>query len=812
MSDIFGRLSTLVARAPWRWTLLILLSLAPALYLTGLLPLEGSFTALLPEKDRAVLDLRAGIARTGGSAYTVVAVGAADRPAAERYADALAAELRKNPDIRFVESRRELAFLRERALYYLSAERLQKIVDDLADEIDQRTVSTAGLGIDLSDTSSTATATASTPLIDLDSTIDEELAKADISTDPYSVGKDGKYLYVFVALRGNAGDLSQARVIQAAVERTAAEVRDSGPHPKDLELRFAGSLRVRLEDEAYLKSDLARASSLGFFAVVGLLVIYTRRARTLVLVSIPLIAGISWTFAFAWIAVGRLNIISGFLATILSGLGVEFSIHLLLRYIEARRRGEGIDEAQATSMRTTGRSLVGSGLTNAGAFFVVSFAGFEGFSEFGLIAGVGMILTLLLTLVAFPAINLALEKWRPMKIKPLPPATEDGLHVPRPLRTAILLAMPLMVVVSVYFMAQGEPKFRTNWREIKGESEASDFGDYITTSLGASLTQSAILVDDRAHIPEVVKILDAHVERRKAAGLPTGITSHLSVDDLVPPGQASKVETIGELAKQIGRIKPERLDETQRAQLAKALSLASAEPFLLEQVPPSLKQRLLTEDGRGTLVLLRTKYQFYESSELIAWAQELDELSEALHAAQLTAPIISENWIAGRIFQIITKDGPFILGATILVVFLVILADFRKLSHAALVMGALLCGISSVAGAMALLGMELNFMNVAVLPIVVGVSIDNAVHIYHRYLEEGPASIPLVLRHTVAATTLSSATNLMGFGAMIVAHHGGLRSVAELAILGVGLTFFSTSVFFPLALEWWGQRRERGHA
>ena len=114
---------------------------------------------------------------------------------------------------------------------------------------------------------------------------------------------------------------------------------------------------------------------------------------------------------------------------------------------------------------------------------------------------------------------------------------------------------------------------------------------------------------------------------------------------------------------------------------------------------------------------------------------------------------------------------------------------------------------SSVAGAMALLGMELNFMNVAVLPIVVGVSIDNAVHIYHRYLEEGPASIPLVLRHTVAATTLSSATNLMGFGAMIVAHHGGLRSVAELAILGVGLTFFSTSVFFPLALEWWGERR-----
>jgi uncharacterized membrane protein YgaE (UPF0421/DUF939 family) len=36
---------------------------------------------------------------------------------------------------------------------------------------------------------------------------------------------------------------------------------------------------------------------------------------------------------------------------------------------------------------------------------------------------------------------------------------------------------------------------------------------------------------------------------------------------------------------------------------------------------------------------------------------------------------------------------------------------------------------------------------------------------------------------------------------MIVAHHAGLRSVATLAFIGIGLTFLSTSVFFPLALE-----------
>jgi predicted RND superfamily exporter protein len=204
-------------------------------------------------------------------------------------------------------------------------------------------------------------------------------------------------------------------------------------------------------------------------------------------------------------------------------------------------------------------------------------------------------------------------------------------------------------------------------------------------------------------------------------------------------------------------------------QLARAKQLAAAQPFDLAQLPRSLTQRLLTQDGRGSLITLRTDYLFYESSEVTAWAQELTQLREQLTAAGVDAPIISENWIAGTVFQVIIGDGPFILLATILVVFLVVLLDFRSLRHASWVMGSLLLGQLAIAGAMGLLGVELNFINAAVLPIIVGVSIDNAVHIYHRYLEEGPASIPLVLRHTASATTLSSATNLMGFGAMIVA-------------------------------------------
>lgn len=802
MERLLARLATLTRTSPWLVVFALVASLAPTAWLASHLGLESSFTELLPRTYPSVRDLDAGIERTGGSAFAVVAIDARDRPRAEALADALARALPAEDYVRYVQARLDLEFVRDRALLYLSTDELERLVDEVATEIDRRTVDGAGLGLGLD---APGTATTSSSALDVDARLMREASARGLPSTPYTVGDDGRYLYVFVALRGDTGNLGWAGRTQAALEARTTALRDT--IAPGLEVRYSGSLVIRLEDNGFLVSDLARASTLGFFGVVTLLVLYTRRLRTLLLLSVPLLVGITWTFAFAWLAVGRLNIISGFLASILSGLGIEFGIHLLLRYLEERSAGLGLEDAHDVALARTGRSLVGSALTNAAAFGVVSFAGFQGFSEFGVIAAVGMVLTLAATLVGFPALNRALERWRPMRVAPADAArAARGIHVPKPLRAAILVALPVFAAYSIVALAEGKVRFRTNWREIKGESPASDFDDYIIRSLGGSFTQSLILVDDLAAVPRVVEVLRTHRARRAERGLPQGITGHFSVADLVPADQPTKRPYLAELAKQLDRVRPERLDDAGRAQLARARTLTEAQPFDVDALPRSLVQRLLTRDGEGTLVTLKTDYLFYESSELVAWADELGELRAELSAAGLDAPIISENWIAGTVFQVIIGDGPFILLATILVVFVVVLLDFRDFVHALRVMGALLLGQLAIAGGMGLVGVELNFINAAVLPIVVGVSIDNAMHIYHRYLEEGPRSIPLVLRHTASATTLSSATNLMGFGAMIVAHHAGLRSVAELAMTGVALTFFSTSVWFPLALEWWGER------
>lgn len=785
-----------------------LLSLLPSLFLAERLEFESSLTALLPEDYQAVKDLRAGEERTGGVAHAVIAIGAQDRPVAERYADALGLALETLEEVRFVEARLDTDFIERHQLLYAGTDTLDELLEELTDEIDARKVEGAGLGLGLERPDEGLD-------FDLRARFREAAKALGLPAEPYRYGKDGRYLYVFVAVTGDAGDLGNARVVQAKLEETARRVRDQGSFPPELELRFTGSVVVRLEDNDNMTRDLGRASVLAFLAVVLLLVAYTRRVRTLVVLSVPLVVGLAFTLAFAELTFGRLNIISGFLISILSGLGIEFGIHLLLRHTEERRRGLAAEAAQHEAMQTTGRSLLGSAGTNAGAFFVVSLAGFQGFSEFGLIAGVGLLVTALVTLLVFPAVNLSLERIWPMKVLPLEPPTSSGRgrrRLPRGLRFLILVGMPAFALFSVLALLQGEVRFRTNWREIKGVSPASEFEDYVSESLGSTFTQTMIFVADDQDLPKVARVVDEVSKRRVEGGQPSGISGTFSLADLVPAEQTAKLTRIAALEKQLLRVDAARLEPADREKLEHALSLTKAQAFGPEALPVTLTQRFRTTNGEGSLLIVRSSYRFYESAEVAEWAEEMSALHEALRESGLAAPIVSENWIAGTVFQIIYQDGPFILGGTLLIVFLVVLLDLRRLHQALVVLASLLLGFVSIAGGMALFDMELNFINSAVLPLVVGVSIDNSLHIFHRFRRDGPDAITRGMRFTVSATTLSSAANLMGFGSMIIAHHRGLRSVAELAILGIGLTYLSTSVFLPLALEAWTEWRRRPQA
>jgi predicted RND superfamily exporter protein len=58
-------------------------------------------------------------------------------------------------------------------------------------------------------------------------------------------------------------------------------------------------------------------------------------------------------------------------------------------------------------------------------------------------------------------------------------------------------------------------------------------------------------------------------------------------------------------------------------------------------------------------------------------------------------------------------------------------------------------------GIMPLIGMQFNLVNVAIVPLILGIGIDNGVHILHRYRMEKTRRVHFAVEHTGKAILLS---------------------------------------------------------
>ena len=57
-----------------------------------------------------------------------------------------------------------------------------------------------------------------------------------------------------------------------------------------------------------------------------------------------------------------------------------------------------------------------------------------------------------------------------------------------------------------------------------------------------------------------------------------------------------------------------------------------------------------------------------------------------------------------------------------------------------------------------------------------------------------------MVRTTGVAAVVATLSNAAGYGALLTARHPGLKSIGELALLGVACAFLGTTVLFPAVL------------
>ncbi|CAM3733798.1 RND family transporter [Corallococcus soli] len=801
-----GFIRTVMSR-PWQVLLAVALVTVGAGLIASRLEFRGSFVELLPEGAPEVRDLTRVSEKAGGDGYLVLMAKGATPEALKRYAAELQARLEALPEVRYVEHRYDVAFFRRHALLLLPTEKVAALRQDLQARVRYEKERASPLFVDLG-------AEEAPPTF-------EEIARKhtpDTAMPEMLASRDGSEVYLMIKPSGTAGDLDFARrFVATALETGRALAAASYP---GVTLEATGNFQNRIEEDAVMRRDLSNAGLLSALIAVGLILLATRRVSALAVVGMPVVVGLVLTFAFAQGAIGHLNIVTGFLVAILIGLGIEYGVHLAMRYWEERER-HGVREALTAAVRGTFGGALTSAFTNAAAFFVLMLAQFHAFQQFGLLAGLGVLMAVLSAYAVGPSLLAIAERIRPFRKEPAQggvPQAQEALVSPTPAApaapekpwrrwpTGLITAIALLVVGFAAYSVRVAPHlgFETNLRNLKGDSPASRLDDHITEQIGAPLNPAILAVDSLEQVREV----EAVIARVKAEnGANSVFLRTASLGDLVPSDTAGHAAELGLIRALLDGLPASSQAD---ARVKDFRALVDAKPYGLEQVPVEARRRFEAVGGQGLFLLLFPSVSNYDTQDLNRWAAQLDQVVAGAKQKGIDLAVLDSNRIAARIFTLVQADGPFILWAAAAVVFAVIFISLRSFKKALLVAGPLFLGMTCLAGGMYLFDVQLNFINAVVLPNLLAIAVDNSVHLYHRYEEEGPGSLGRVVRNTGFAAVIATLSNAAGYGALLVANHQGLRSIGQIALLGVVSTFLGTTVFFPAMLallERWRGRR-----
>ena len=791
------RFARAVARRPGRALLLALALAGVGAALTTTLELQSSYTALLPEGATVVRELQQARRLAGGSAELVIAIGGEDEKQRLDFGRRLAKRLQRSPAVQWAQAELPSEFFSERRLWLLPAGDLRKLRDGVATAVRQQKARANPLYVDLEDDEDEADR-AQDPLAGLRA-LEREHA-GDAAPPRTLTSRDGRYLFVVVKPLASAAEIAEGRQTLAAIQRTVEQTR--GP-ADTMPVRYAGSLLANQLENARMSRDLSLASVIALVLGVALITLLTRRLSATLVVGVPLCAGLLVTLGAATLMVGHLNLVSGFLVAALVGLGIDFGIHLYLRFLDELRCApvSSFDEQKRAAMERAISATLGacltSALTTAVAFLALVASSFRGFSEFGLIAGVGVLLTLGVTFLLLPPAAIYLTRRPPGRGARRP---DRARPLARPVAWAMLACGLGFVLLSGARL--GELRFHNNFRHLKGEAPELAFTEYVERELGGSLSPAVIMVDGLQHARTLERLAARRAEQqRRSQGSPV-VGRTLSLASMVPTDVAQKRPLLADLARQLRDLLAKNQVQGEDAKkLRRLLALAGTRPWTEEQVPEAFRRRLVAVDGSKHFVLAWPAGQLYEDRQILRWAGELEALSGALAQAGVSTLVLDENRIAARVLALIRAEGPRVLLLSAIAVLLVLLLDFRRLDRVALVGCSVACGLVAMMGVMVLFDLSLNLFNVVVLPSVLGIGIDNAVHIQHAYNRSGPGSVPRVVATTGRAALLASVTTAVGFGAAIIAHHAGVRQMGILALVGIGCTFVASTVLFPALLR-----------
>ena len=225
-----------------------------------------------------------------------------------------------------------------------------------------------------------------------------------------------------------------------------------------------------------------------------------------------------------------------------------------------------------------------------------------------------------------------------------------------------------------------------------------------------------------------------------------------------------------------------------------ALKMATTENIKFKDLPLSILDRYTNRNRTQFLMTIFPSGNMWQDIDYLnRFTDDLDRVSEKVTGMP---PVMKE------LISVIGNDGKNAALLTILVVFMLLWLDFRKIKYAVIAMIPLVAGFVWMVGLMKLTGMQLTVVNVMGLPMIIGIGIDYGVHVVHRWRSEEKGKVNKIFASTGKAILLSALTTMLAFGSLIFSIWRGFGSLGGAMFIGVGACFLSTAIILSGIIGW----------
>jgi len=785
----------------------------------------------LPE----VKDVKRVIDMVGGAGYLIFAMRSDNPDQMKGVADDLAKVLEADKqNVRFISYKLPVEFIQTNMVLFVKTEDLAEVKKRVNAYLKDQLRRNNPFFVEIRKTEPVK--------LELDDIINKytRVAKKSI-LDDYNISDDKKMVLMLIKPMWDSNELGKTKeylenTLTPALQKYSREntrgvklVEDYDqtlPPAGTIEYGFTGSYKMSVDDSFAIERSLGPITLWAFGGIALVTLFFFRRFAPTLIVLSAMVLGTVITMGFTYLTFGTLNMVTSMLAGILMGFGVDYGIHFIFRTRLELGAGKPYDEALRDAIINAGRPALVSAVVTAGSFLMLLASEFRGFSQFGVLSCCGTFI-IGFTVFAFTPAMLALlgKRWPDLPEKLIgkmpPPREKDStgkeIGIPRP---KLLFAVCCVVVGVVSAFAipwtdytppkdhtpslwerfKGGVRFNYNTRALMPEDQYSvKLLDEINERFTISADPIAIYTKDLEETREVYEELTDPANKEKYST----VDSVVSIYTFVPPKATAEANAriLAEWKEELKEIDPAALPPEMQSKAELFKKILDVKPFDVRGVPElyaSQFRHLPTTrpENHGYLTFVYPAVDLFEGKNMLQFTDQTYELKtkggKIYHSAGL--PILY-----AKLARIVLQDGwitVILAGIWILVMHF---ADFRNTKLALASVIPLCVGLLMMLGIMAIVNAQLNFMNIVILPILLGFGVSHGLYLLHRFLEG--VSPVVAFRSVGAAVASSTLTTIAAFAALFAASHNGLKSMGLVACLGLATTLLVSFTVLASVLQ-----------